>query len=107
MKFGISENSMAFILEALAQWKEIEGAAMFGSRAMGNYKNGSDIDLVVYGNDVTEEIISKLSVRLNQELPVPYYFDIVYYESLTNLSLKAHIDKYAKPVYKRNSEIFK
>lgn len=102
MRFGISENSLALILESLAQWREIEGASIFGSRAMGNYKNGSDIDLVVYGIDVTEEIINKLSVQLNEELPIPYYFDIVHYESLTTTSLKAHIDTYAKTFYKRN-----
>ena len=102
MNFGISETSMALIIEALTQSREIECASIFGSRAIGNYKNGSDIDLVVYGCQITTEIINQLSVQLNGELPIPYYFDIIHYESLENEPLKVHIDTFAKSFYKRN-----
>lgn len=96
MNFGISENSMNLILGALARWGEIEKAFIFGSRAMGNYKNGSDVDLVIYGSRVIPEIVNRLSVLLNEELPLPYYFDVVHYESLTHESLKAHINEFGK-----------
>jgi len=43
------------ILQELKRRKEIQKAAIFGSRAMGNYKNGSDVDLVIYGPDVTRK----------------------------------------------------
>jgi predicted nucleotidyltransferase len=99
MKFGISENTMGFLIGALMQWPEIEKASIFGSRAMGNYKNGSDIDIAIYGFRVTNEIINKLSVQLNEELPLPYYFDILHYDSLLNELLKVHIDTFAKPFY--------
>lgn len=103
MKFGIPEKSMNIILHTLEQFKEIEKASIFGSRALGNYKNGSDIDLVIYGSRVTDEIINFLSIQLNEELPLPYFFDIVHYESLSNKKLKEHIDKFAKTL-KTNQE---
>lgn len=100
--FGITDNSMSLIKDTLLQWREIEGASIFGSRALGNFKNGSDIDIVIYGSNVTTEIVNKLSVQLNEELPIPYYFDIVHYESLTNESLKEHVDTFAKTFYQNS-----
>ena len=40
---------MDLIVSALKKWHEIEQAAIFGSRGMGNYKDGSDVDIVIYG----------------------------------------------------------
>ncbi|MFO7153986.1 MAG: nucleotidyltransferase domain-containing protein [Caldicoprobacter oshimai] len=101
MSFGISKKSYDYIIYALSQCPAIEKAGIFGSRAMGAYKNGSDIDLVIYGRNITPEVVNRLSVMLNEELPVPYYFDIVHYDSLRNGSLKSHIDKYGKIFYYR------
>ncbi|MDK2919775.1 MAG: uncharacterized protein PWQ37_2508 [Candidatus Petromonas sp.] len=103
MKFGISKKSFEYIIYALSKWPTIEKAAVFGSRAMGNYKRGSDIDLAIYGANITSETVNELSVMLNEELPIPYYFDIVHYDSLKNDSLKIHIDTYGKLFY-TNSE---
>lgn len=99
MKFGISDESADLIKMALSRWREIDKATVFGSRAMGNYKHGSDFDLAIYGKDVTEEIIDQLSVLLNQELPLPYYFDVVHYETLENEQLRAHIDNHGQLLY--------
>ncbi|MEA1960833.1 MAG: nucleotidyltransferase domain-containing protein [Bacillota bacterium] len=94
MNFGLSAKSIDMIIEALSRWHEIEKAAIFGSRAMGNFKRGSDVDLVVYGSQITEEIVQHLSTLLNEELPLPYYFDVLHYESITDTDLKKHIDEY-------------
>ncbi|AOY75871.1 nucleotidyltransferase domain-containing protein [Clostridium formicaceticum] len=99
MNFGISSKSMEMIINTLMGKKEIEKAAIFGSRSMGNYKNGSDIDIVVYGTYITQEIVNQLSIELNELLPLPYYFDIVHYEALTHDGLKEHIDKFSKTFY--------
>lgn len=99
MKFGITKRSLDYIIYALSTWPTIEKAAIFGSRAMGNYKSGSDIDLVIYGKDIVLDTVNRLSIMLNEELPIPYYFDVVHYETLKNDSLKAHIDTYCKFFY--------
>jgi len=87
------------ILQELKRRKEIQKAAIFGSRAMGNYKNGSDVDLVIYGPDVTENITNQLRIALNEELPLPYYFDIVHYESVSSNPFKEHIDTVSRLFY--------
>jgi hypothetical protein len=43
--------------------------------------------------------VNQLSIELNEKLAIPYYFDIVHYESLTNNGLKDHIGKFSKVFY--------
>jgi hypothetical protein len=59
---------------------------------MGHYKNGSDVDLAVYGSRLLTRLFNGLSALLNEELPLPYYFDVIHYESIKDIELKKHID---------------
>ena len=97
--YGIPEKSYQLILNSFKNCEQIERAAIYGSRAMGNYKKGSDIDLVVYGKRLNHNILLKLKTKLEQELPIPFYFDITHYESLPENDLKKHIDNYSKIIY--------
>ena len=97
--FGIVPKSYELILKTLSGFEEIEKAAIYGSRAMGNFKPGSDIDLVIYGINITPETVLKLKTKLEQELPIPYYFDLTHYETVSNLELKKHIDEFGKVFY--------
>ena len=97
--FGIVPKSYQLILKTLSEYVEIEKAAIYGSRALGNYKPGSDIDLAIYGNRITLETMLKLKTKLEQELPIPYYFDLTHYETISNSELKKHIDEFGKLFY--------
>ena len=100
-EFGITEKSYGLILESFLKYADIEEVLVFGSRAMGNYKNGSDIDLAIKGKNASNKIAWDVSGYLNEVLPIPYYIDVVYYEGLTNQELKEHIDRYGKLCYSR------
>ncbi|KAB3529686.1 nucleotidyltransferase domain-containing protein [Alkaliphilus serpentinus] len=102
MKYGLSEESLNRIVSAISTFQEIKKAAIFGSRAMGNYKNGSDVDIVIYGEKISNEIVNSLSVTLNEVMPLPYYFDIVHYEALDHNGLRDHIDGYAIMIFRKN-----
>lgn len=95
MKFGLPEKSYNLLLSALRSLPEIESAAIFGSRAMGNYKPGSDVDMVLKGENVTADTVFRLSSLLNEKLPLPYQFDILNYADIENTALKQHIDKFS------------
>ncbi|MBD8069882.1 nucleotidyltransferase domain-containing protein [Bacillus sp. PS06] len=101
--FGLIRSDLQYINMALQKFDEIECGIIFGSRAMGNYKIGSDIDLAIKGKSVTSETIYRLSDLLNEEYPLPYFFDFIHYEAITNENLKAHIDKEGKIIYEDNS----
>ncbi|WP_192982390.1 nucleotidyltransferase domain-containing protein [Marinilactibacillus psychrotolerans] len=69
----------------------IDEKLVFGSRAMGNEKTGSDIDLALVGEDIQYEDVLNISSLLNEEAPIPYYVDVVQYDSLSNKDLKDQI----------------
>lgn len=91
--FGISDKSYQLLTETLMECPQIEEVIIFGSRAMGNYKQGSDIDLALKGSNCTPGFILDLKGYINEELPIPYYVDIVHYDTIRNVELKEHIDR--------------
>lgn len=93
MDTGLTEADMNHIRAAIKQFPEIEEAVIFGSRAKGTHKKASDVDLVIKGRAVTPETIQRLNFLLNEELPLPYFFDVVHYEALENQQLVEHIDR--------------
>lgn len=99
--FGLLERDLEYIQMAMERFKEIDRAVIFGSRAMGNYKKGSDVDISIYGQTITNETLCRLDDLLNEEYPLPYFFDILHYEEINNISLKNHIDTYGSEVYKK------
>lgn len=99
--YGLLERDLQWIEKAIAKYPEIEEAVIFGSRAMGNYKRGSDVDLAVKGARIDRRIINRISDDLNEEYPLPYFFDVVHYESISNEELKRHIDTVGKIIKSR------
>ncbi len=96
MNTGLTQTDIGRITAAIKQFPEIDDALIFGSRAKGSYKKASDVDLAIKGRAVTGETIKRLSFLLNEELPLPYFFDVVHYETLENRQLIEHIDRLGK-----------
>jgi len=101
MKHGIYKRSFQIIYESLRNVPRLEKAVLFGSRAMGNAKKGSDIDIALIGKDINQQLINKVSTKLNQEAPIPYFIDIVDYKSINNQKLKQHIDEHGVTIFER------
>jgi len=78
---------------------EIEKTVVFGSRAKGNYNKGSDVDLAIFGKGINRETIVKLSKKLNSNSFLPYFFDVLQYETINNNDLKEHIDRIGKIIF--------
>ncbi len=93
MKYGLRDSDIAHIIDAIRQFPEIAEVVLFGSRAKGNYKKGSDVDLAIKGDRLTYEITARLADCLNEEKPLPYFFDVVHYEAIAEPKLKEHIDR--------------
>lgn len=91
--FGIEKHIIDMILSELSNHKEICDIIMFGSRAKGNFKKGSDIDLAIKGENISFELVAGLKTRFNQEMLIPYHVDLVHYESISNNELIDHIDR--------------
>jgi len=100
--FGLPKDTIQKINNTFKKYPEIEKINIYGSRAKGNYKNGSDIDLSLYGKSIDTTILGKLITELD-ELPTPYMFDINIYKNITNQDLKSEINKNGKIFYKNTS----
>lgn len=98
---GLLERDLAYIHQSLRKFPEIDRAILFGSRAMGNYKSGSDVDLAIVGDSVAERVLIELNQWLNDVYPLPYKFDLLDYNAISNGNLKNHIDTFGKEIYRR------
>jgi len=100
--FGITEKSYNMLLELFTRHPEVEEVWLFGSRAKGTHKKGSDIDLAIKGENCNSDLALTLANQANEELPIPYQVDIIDYSSIDNPDLKEHIDRVGKLFYSKN-----
>ena len=67
MRYGLPEEHIKIILDYIARYNEIEEAVLFGSRALGTYKPGSDIDIALKGNQVDSFLAAHLKSEIEEE----------------------------------------
>ena len=99
-EFGLTEDDFSNVIEILSHFDNIDEAILFGSRAKGNYSNGSDVDIAIKG-DIDFRTVTKLSYLLNQESLMPYKFDIINYTNTKHNELKEHINRVGVSIYNR------
>lgn len=99
---GLSPEELEIIRQAVARSPEVEKCILFGSRAKGNYRRGSDVDLVLLGKGVDEKTRFNVSDFLNEETLLPYFFDVLIFDKIENPELIDHINRIGKIVYQRD-----
>ncbi|HJV64350.1 MAG TPA: nucleotidyltransferase domain-containing protein [Geomonas sp.] len=103
MPYGLLDRDISHILDAIKALPEITEVVLFGSRAKGCYKTGSDVDLAIKGGSVSYDTAVRLADVLNEEKPLPYFFDVIHYETIRESRLREHIDRVGVILYsKRN-----
>ncbi|RVU34405.1 nucleotidyltransferase domain-containing protein [Rheinheimera riviphila] len=98
--FGLSGCMVQQIQQVLAAYPSIEQVLLYGSRAMGKEKYGSDIDLVIVGADFSHQQLLHLLTALD-DLLLPYSFDISRLDDIANPELHAHIQRVGQVFYQR------
>lgn len=96
-RFGLQREDIQQLLEVLYSLPEVEEVWLFGSRAIGNYRKGSDIDLAIKGHSLTHQQLLQLQLAID-DLWLPYYIDVLHYDTLSDDAVKAHIDQYGIPL---------
>ena len=98
MNHGLSDRQLAVLKQILALYaEEIASVDLFGSRATGDYRPNSDVDLVLRGG-IKEKQIDRLWT-LFHESNLPFSVDVKSYELTTYPPLKAHMDKVCKTLF--------
>lgn len=99
--FGLSAQVIDRIIKLFPLFPEIERVVIYGSRALGRYENGSDIDLCFVGEKLTLKTILSIRCKLD-DLNLPYKIDTALYHQIENYDLKDHIDRVGVILYQRN-----
>ncbi len=100
--YGIEKTIWEKIFDVFVKTPSVDKVVLYGSRAKGTFKNGSDIDLAIFGDDFNLHLLRNLMDKLD-DLLLPYTFDVVVYKDITNADLKLHIDRFGKIIYQKNS----
>ena len=90
---GLLQPDLDIVLSVLSEFPNIKEAVIFGSRAKGNFRNGSDVDIALKGENINLEIVTNISYRLNEETILPYKFDVLDYQNINNSKLTEHINR--------------
>ena len=95
---GLTDRHIETMRAILATYADhILQVNLFGSRATGNYRPNSDIDLVLHG-DVPEEYIDRLWT-LFSESNLPVSVDVKGYDHISYPPFKRHIETVQKCLF--------
>lgn len=99
---GLTKDEVFNIQSVFSNYPEIEEVMIYGSRAMGNYRPASDIDLTLIGNDLDLSLLNQIEFDLD-DLLLPYKFDISIYHKIKNPEFLDHINRMGKKFYDKKS----
>jgi predicted nucleotidyltransferase len=99
----LPQETVDRITGVLARFPDVEQAILFGSRAKGTYKPGSDIDLALSGAGLNWRMMGKLYDALD-DLLLPYRFSLIVYDENTDTDVAAHIRRVGIPLFHTNRE---
>jgi predicted nucleotidyltransferase len=102
MRYGLSEETIEKIRSVLIKHPAIDKAVLYGSRAKGNFKPGSDIDLSLHGAGITTKELGDIAFELD-DLLLPYSIDLLVFDVLEHAKLREHIDRVGVVFYQRAS----
>lgn len=100
--YGLTADVIGKIQGVLAQFEAIDSVILYGSRAKGNYRTGSDIDLTIKTDgSETEQLLFKV-IGAVDDLDLIYLFDISLLADIDNDNLIEHINRVGVEFYHRD-----
>jgi len=105
LRFGLKETTIQKLCGVFAKYPQVTKAVLYGSRAKGNFKNGSDIDLTLHGGtDLTLNILYKILDEID-DLLLPYTIDLSIYRTLNDPDFIDHIQRVGVTFYDKSEFI--
>ena len=102
---GLPESAIHKICAVFARYPQVEKAILYGSRAKGTYRNGSDIDLTLCGAaDLTLSVQHRIANELD-DLLLPYMIDLSIFHDISDPDLMEHIQRVGTPMYERRQRL--
>jgi predicted nucleotidyltransferase len=98
---GLSQTTLGKLNDVFKLHSAINSVLIYGSRAKGNYRVGSDIDLTIKGGVMDFAELMQIEDQID-DLFLPYTVDLSQYDQLTNVDLIEHIDRVGVVIYDKN-----
>ena len=99
-QYGIPESDLDALLSELKKNSKINEIILFGSRAKGTYRNGSDIDIALKGRKLKLNDILDATLDIDKLL-LPYKLDLIIYTRINEPALIEHINRVGIILFKR------
>ena len=101
MPYGLSTQTLQKIRDVFMRYPEVEEVVLYGSRARGDYKNGSDIDLTLRGDsELTHTLLSRIANDLDDQL-LPYTIDLSILKNINNPDMVEQIQCFGVTFYRK------
>ena len=101
--YGLDQNEMQLLHQIFSATRAVKEVVLYGSRAKGNYKPFSDIDIALKGEHLADEDLTDICYKLS-ESSLPYFCDVSIFHHLSSPSLIDHINRRGKTIYKRSPD---
>ncbi|MEI6675894.1 MAG: nucleotidyltransferase domain-containing protein [Verrucomicrobiota bacterium] len=101
MNHGLAETTVERIRRVLAHYPEVATGMLYGSRATGTHRPGSDIDLTLCGSSLDHTLLTRIDNELD-DLLLPYQIDLSLFAALTQPALLDHIRRVGVTLYERS-----
>ena len=96
--YGLSDDTVRDLCSIFRRYKNISKVIIFGSRAKGNYRPGSDIDLALVGDGIDCREIMCILDDID-DTGLLYKVDLLDYASISGNPIGRHIDRVGKIFY--------
>ena len=103
LRYGLTEDAIARLSAVFAACPKIDRVVLYGSRAKGTQRNGSDIDLTIEGDAVSHSQLLRIENMLD-DLLLPYKMDLSLLREIDNPDLLAHIRRVGLVFYEKKRE---
>ena len=102
MNHGLTTTTVERLQSVLAHYPEVEKAVLYGSRARGTHRPGSDIDLTLCGGELDHTLLTRMDNELD-DLLLPYQIDLSLMSSLSHPALLDHIRRVGVVLYEKSA----
>lgn len=104
MAFGVDDKILKSIAAVFARHPLVHEARIYGSRARGDFRTGSDIDIALFAPNLDFSEFLRIRGELD-DLPCLYKLDTTHIDTLGNEDLKRSILKDGAAFYRRGGAV--
>lgn len=104
MMFGLPDEFLHVVEMFGETHSDIEQIILFGSRATGNYRSGSDVDLILTGRNLGIDNVIQFEIHL-EKLDSLNKFDILIFDRIASADLIRQIETTGITLYSKAKEV--